>query len=68
MGKTAQSETGFKHPWEGKLLDDGLTGRDPVTGAPKEYGMDNLSDKKNQKPMSTPRKPVTGKGKDFTIC
>jgi hypothetical protein len=63
-------DSGAKHPKgdTGKLLHNGLNEQAPCTGAPKDYGMDNMSDVKNQKPMSTPRKGVTEKGKKFTIC
>lgn len=50
-----------------KLLENGLNEQTPCTGAPKEYGMDNMSDKKNQKPMATPKKNVSEKGKNFTV-
>jgi len=65
MGKTAESEGGSSHPHEGKLLDSGLSSRDTI-GTPGEYGMDHKG--KDMKPMPTPRKKVTGKGKDFNIC
>lgn len=51
-----------------KLLDNGLNEQAPISGDPKNYGMDNMSDKKNQKPMSTPKEKVSEKGKSFTIC
>ena len=66
MGKSAASEGGSKHPYEGKLLDSGLSGREACTGSPGSFGMDNKG--KDQKPMSTPRKGVTAKGKDFSVC
>lgn len=52
----------------GASLVKGLSEQTPCTGSPAEYGMDNKSDAKNQKPMSTPKKGVTEKGKKFTIC
>jgi len=51
-----------------KLLDNGLNEQSPITQDLKSEGMDNMSDKKNQKPMATPKKSVSEKGKDFTIC
>jgi len=50
-----------------KLLDNGLNEQTPCTGDPKSLGMDNMSDAKNQKPMATPKKSVSEKGKNFTI-
>ena len=51
-----------------KLLHNGLNEQAGVSGDPKKYGMDNMSDKKNQKPLPTPRQKVAEKGKNFTIC
>ena len=51
-----------------KLLHNGLNEQTPMSGDPKTYGMDNMSDKKNQKPMPTPKQSVTEKGKKMTIC
>ena len=50
-----------------KLLDNGLNEQNPIGHDPKQFGMDNMSDKKNQKPMPTPRQGVSEKGKSFTI-
>lgn len=64
MGKSAAG--GSKHPHEKTLLDSGLSSREPIDSSPGASGMDNKG--KDMKPMPTPRKSVTGKGKDFTIC
>ncbi len=50
------------------LLKKGLSHQEPIKGDPAKYGMDNMSDKKNQKPLGTPRQSVEEKGKKFTIC
>jgi len=49
------------------LLKNGLNEQTPISGDPKADGMDNMSDKKNQKPLPTPKKGVSEKGKNFTI-
>lgn len=51
-----------------KLIHNGLNEQNAIKGEPKTYGMDNMSDKKNQKPEPTPKKSVSEKGKSFTIC
>ncbi|MBW2632157.1 MAG: hypothetical protein JRC90_10470 [Deltaproteobacteria bacterium] len=51
-----------------KLLDNGLNEQSTISEDPGKYGMDNMSDKKNQKPEPTPRQKVSEKGKSFTIC
>ena len=53
---------------EDSLLKKGLSHQSEITGDPAKYGMDNMSDKKNQKPLSTPRQSVDKNGKKFTIC
>jgi len=50
------------------LLSHGLNERKAMSEDPKTYGMDNMPDPKNQKPMATPKENVSAKGKNFTIC
>ena len=68
--KGDKGDKGAKHPKgdTGKLLDNGLNYQKPCDKDPGYYGMDNMDDQKNQKPMPQPRMPVTEKGKKFTIC
>jgi len=51
-----------------KLLHNGLNEQNGMSEDPKKYGMDNMSDKQNMKPMPTPKEKVSEKGKNFTIC
>jgi len=51
-----------------KLIHNGLNEQTPIKGEPAKYGMDNKPDSKNQKPVATPKKTVSEKGKSFTIC
>ena len=50
------------------VLKEGLTEKSKITKDPKALGMDNMSDKKNQKPLPTPKQSVKKAGKSFTIC
>jgi len=49
-----------------KLLTNGLNEQGAINPDPKADGMDNQG--KDQKPMPTPRKSVSEKGKKFNIC
>ena len=50
-----------------ELLKKGLSERETCDADPKSLGMDNMPDKKGQKPMPTPKKSVSEKGKNFNI-
>lgn len=49
------------------LVKNGLSEQHACESDPKSYGMDNMSDKKGQKPLPTPKQSVSEKGKNFTI-
>jgi hypothetical protein len=51
-----------------ELLKNGMTEQSTISEDPGKYGMDNMADTKNQKPMPTPKQKVAEKGKSFTIC
>ncbi len=49
-----------------KLLKNGLNEQGAINPDPKADGMDTKG--KDLKPMPTPRKSVSEKGKKFTVC